>query len=242
MRNNRKRILTLLEVSNGLTTSELCDTLDISATAIRRHLKTLEEQDLVSHIQEQRGIGRPSFVYRLKNGTPNGFSQSYGDFVKSVLDDADQVDGPAGLAELFRQRQETRYEPHVTQSNGETLQERVATLARLLEQDGRLTSWQKLDDGRYILRQHNCPLRQIAHDFEPACTCELSLFQEILKTEVQRLSHIADGDVACVYEILDGPHSRRGDRPRTQGESEGARPFKELRESALETHYAVAAD
>jgi predicted ArsR family transcriptional regulator len=205
MSGNRKRILKLVEMSDGLTTGELSESLGVSATAIRRHLRILEEQELVEYCQEQRGVGRPTYVYRAKNGGPNAFPQSYDAFVRSVLEEADHGNGHVGLDELFRQRQEQRYEPHITQANGKTLNERVASLAHMLEQDGRLTSWQKTDEERYILRQHNCPLRRMTPESKLVCSCELTLLREMLKAQVQRLDHIASGGVACVYEIRELP-------------------------------------
>jgi hypothetical protein len=41
------------------------------------------------------------------------------------------------------------------------------------------------------------------------CRCEVSLFEEILQTEVKRIDHIAEGGVACVYEIADAKQNGR---------------------------------
>jgi predicted ArsR family transcriptional regulator len=238
----RKRILTLLEASNGLTASELGEKLNTSATAIRRHMKVLEEQHLVAHEKEQRGVGRPSYVYRLDSAVPSLAIQSYDAFVQSILEEADRVDCQADLYELFRERQARRYETHINQNSGETLQERVAVLARLLEWDGRLTSWQQVDDGRYILRQHNCPLQQIARGFRPACRCELHMFREILQTEIQRLDHIVDGGVACVYEIVERPVNARNDSTPVLDARENARHPNVLRDDSIGSRIAVPAD
>jgi predicted ArsR family transcriptional regulator len=201
MQDTKQKILSLLKMNGGLTTSELSDMLDISATAVRRHLNTLEAQSLVSHQAEQRGMGRPSFIYELTAGASNVFPQSYAAFATDVLEDLLEMDGPEKLDMLFQQRQEKRRRQYVSRATGETLSERVASLARLLDGEGRMTTWQQMDDGRFILREHNCPILKVAKKFDQPCRCEIDLLQDTLQASVKRIGHIPDGDIACVYEI-----------------------------------------
>ncbi len=201
MQDTKQRILTLLKMNGGLTTSELGGMLEISATAVRRHLNTLEAQTLIAHRTEQRGMGRPSFVYELTADASNVFPQSYAAFAASLLRDLVDLDGEEKLEELFNRGQERRRQQYLTQVNGNTLSERVASLARLLESEGRMTTWEKLGEGDYILREHNCPILKIAEKFEQPCRCEIALFREILQAKVERTGHIPDGDIACVYKI-----------------------------------------
>ena len=201
MQDTKQKILSLLKMNGGLTTSELSDMLEISATAVRRHLNTLEAQSLVSHRAEQRGMGRPSFIYELTAGASNVFPQSYADFATDVLEDLLELDGPEKLDAIFQQRQEKRRQQYVSRASGETLSERVASLARLLDGEGRMTTWQQLDDGRFILREHNCPILEVAKKFDQPCRCEIDLLQDTLQASVERIGHIPDGDIACVYEI-----------------------------------------
>jgi predicted ArsR family transcriptional regulator len=206
MQDTKQRILTLLKMNGGLTTSELSEMLDISATAVRRHLNNLEVQDMVAHRTEQRGMGRPSFIYELTDGASSIFPQSYAAFAVSLLEDLVALDGPDKLDELFDKRQERRRQQYISGTTGETLSDRVASLARLLESEGRMTTWEQLDDDRYILREHNCPIRRVADKFDHPCQCEISLLRETLQARVTRVNHIPDGDIACVYEINGASH------------------------------------
>jgi predicted ArsR family transcriptional regulator len=201
MQDTRQRILMLLKMNGGLTTSDLSNMLNISATAVRRHLNTLETQDLIAHQTEQRGMGRPSFVYELSAGASNVFPQSYAAFATSILQDLVELDGGEKLDELFCKRQERRRQQYLSQIRGETLSERVASLARLLESEGRMTTWEQLEEGRFILREHNCPIYKIAAKFDHPCRSEMNLLREILQAQVERINHIHEGDIACVYEI-----------------------------------------
>jgi predicted ArsR family transcriptional regulator len=201
MQDTKQRILTLLKMNGGLTTSDLSDMLGISATAVRRHLNTLEAQNLVDHLTEQRGMGRPSFIYELAAGATNVFPQSYAAFASEVLEELLEMEGNEKLDELFDRRQEKRREQYMSRTEGETLSDRVASLARLLDGEGRMTTWEQVDDGRFILREHNCPILDVARKFDHPCRCEISLLRETLQARVERVGHIPDGDIACVYEI-----------------------------------------
>lgn len=201
MQDTKQRILTLLKMNGGLTTRDLGDMLDISATAVRRHLNSLEAQGLISHRTEQQGMGRPSFVYELTADASNVFPQSYAAFATSILQALLDLDGTEKLDELFDRRQEGRRQQYLSRTAGETLSERVASLARLLESEGRMTTWEQLGENQFILREHNCPILKVAEKFDHPCRCEMALFQEVLKAKVKRINHIPNGDIACVYEI-----------------------------------------
>lgn len=220
MQDTKHRILTLLKMNGGLTTSGLSDMLGISATAVRRHLHALEAQNMVSHRTEQRGMGRPSFIYELATGASHVFPQSYAAFATDILQHLLELDGGDKLDELFDRRQEKRRQQYVSRTSGESLRDRVASLARLLEGEGRMTTWEQLDDGRFILREHNCPILKVAEKFDHPCRCEIDLLRETLQARVERVGHIPDGDIACVYEIEAIGGSRTESRSRDRFEVE----------------------
>ncbi len=202
MQDTKQRILTLLKMNGGLTTGDLSEMLGISATAVRRHLNALESRGLITHRAEQRGMGRPSFIYELTANASSVFPQSYISFATAVLEDLIELDGTSKLDELFNRRQEKRRQQYLARIEGQNLSERVASLARLLEGEGRMTTWEQLGENRFILREHNCPILRIAERFEQPCRCEVSLFREVLQADVKRVGHIPEGDIACVYEIV----------------------------------------
>jgi predicted ArsR family transcriptional regulator len=201
MQDTKQKILSLLKMNGGLTTGDLSDLLGISATAVRRHLNTLEAQELVAHRVEQRGMGRPSFIYELAAGASRVFPQSYAAFATDILQDLLELDGSEKLTDLFERRQEKRRQQYLSRASGETLSERVASLAQLLESEGRMTTWEQLDEDRFLLREHNCPILKVAEKFDHPCRCEVALLRDILKAKIKRVGHIPDGDIACVYEI-----------------------------------------
>jgi predicted ArsR family transcriptional regulator len=213
MKKTKQRVIRLLKRNGGLTTGELSELLNISATAVRRHLKTLESEDLIRYKTVQRGMGRPSYVYELADRTPDLFSQNYTAFANTLLQEFTELDEHKNPYELFDQRQAPRKKKYIKLTKGETLTDRVASLAQLMESEGRMTTWQQVDDDCFILREHNCPLYQLAGRFDHPCQCEIALLKKALKAHVTRVGHIAKGDVACVYEIASRENGSRDEQP-----------------------------
>ena len=204
MQKTRHRIIKLLKMNGGLTTSELGEILGISATAVRRHLGTLEAQDLVRYSTAQRGMGRPSYIYELTVNAPHVFDQSYAAFAASIIQELTELDAGENLVEVIVPRHKNRHEQYIARTTGETLPDRVASLARLMESEGRMATWQRLNENRFILREHNCPWYRLTEKPDYPCRCEILLLEETLRAKIKRVNHIMNGDVACAYEIV-GP-------------------------------------
>lgn len=201
MQQTKKKIVKLLSSNGGLTTGDLSGVLGISTTAVRRHLTALEAQNVVNHKIEQRGMGRPSFVFELTDNVPAVFNQSFTAFVDSLLSELEGLDQGKTPNALFDKRQAGRHQKYIDLTKGESLTDRVACLARLMESEGRITTWQQLDENYFILREHNCPFHRLNRTFDHPCHREVSLLQKTLKADVERVNHIMRGDVACVYRI-----------------------------------------
>jgi predicted ArsR family transcriptional regulator len=235
MKHTKRTIVKLLSTNGGLTTGELSEILRISTTAVRRHLNALEAKEVVNHKVEQRGMGRPNFVYELVDSPPAVFNQSFSAFVASVLDELDGLDRDRSAREVFEKRQAGRHQKYIDLTEGATLNDRVACLARLMESEGRIATWQQLDENCFILREHNCPFHRLDGRFDHPCHREVSLLEKTLQADVQRVNHIMQGDVACVYRIeCNGNgnrcHKKEGARPQNgRNASEKAELQKPLR-------------
>jgi predicted ArsR family transcriptional regulator len=169
-------------------------------------------------------MGRPSFIYDLTAGASNAFPQSYAAFATGILQDLAELNGHEKLDQLFQRHYEKRRQRYRSQVGGETLSDRVASLARVLEDEGRMTTWEQFGERQFILREHNCPILQVAEIFDQTCQCEIDLFRELLQARITRVGHIPDGDIACVYEIeaQDNYHT-------AEQSSEAARPAEAIK-------------
>jgi DeoR family suf operon transcriptional repressor len=202
----RRRILKSLKENGELTADQLADILGISSVAVRRHLTKLESNDLVAYDEVQRGMGRPSYVYRLGEAASSYFPRRYEELAADVLETIGDLYGSDAVDAIFRVRSQhliNTYRPKVT---GETLEKRLDQLTLLREADGYMSTWESNKDGVFVLREANCPIIHVAQGCGSACDYDQILLEDLLDAKVERKSHLASGDGACVYHVK--PHNQ----------------------------------
>lgn len=197
----RRRILTLLKEKGELTADELADSLGISAVAVRRHLTKLESDQLVAYQEVQRGMGRPSFVYQLGEAAASFFPRRYEELAATVLETIRQLYGFEAVEAIFRMRSEHLISDYRRKVTGGTLNTRLEQLARLRESDGYMSTWEKHENGVFVLRETNCPIIHVAEGCGSACTYDLNMLTNVLEADVIRVGHLVNGDGACTYEV-----------------------------------------
>jgi predicted ArsR family transcriptional regulator len=205
--NTRQQILTLLKRSGpGLTADDLAQQLGISAVAVRKHLATLEREDLVTAELQRRPMGRPTYRYRPTASAQNLFPNDYANLATTVLQLIRRLDGEEKVDKIFQQRADLLATELAARVRGTTLQERVQQVAQILEEQGYMPEIIKLKDGRarYLLTEHHCPIFQVAKAFQQACTCELDVLLKLLQANVERCEHRMMGHPQCSY-FINGP-------------------------------------
>lgn len=201
MPNSRRRILNLLKEHGDLTADELADYLGISSVAIRRHLTKLEADRLVTYDEIQRGMGRPSFVYRLGEAATSFFPRRYEELATLVLETIQDLYGIEAIDAIFRMRSEHLVQTYRKRVNGATLDKRLEEVTQLREADGYMSTWELDENGLFILREANCPIIHVAEGCESACNHDHALLENLLDAEVVSIESLAHGDGACVYQI-----------------------------------------
>lgn len=199
----RYKILHLLKVNGPKSVRELADALGLSSMGIRQNLISLEGAGLIHHYQEQRGVGRPQFIYALtKEGDEEHFPRAYAPELMGLLAAIEDLEGAAGLDRIFEQRTEQLVEEYRGRMPGEDLEERVKGLASIRTEEGFMAEWEKEGEDSFVLREHNCAIYQVASSCEQLCTFEQELFCRVLDdAEITRESHILAGDPNCSYLI-----------------------------------------
>ena len=197
----RRRILISLKERGGLTADELASLLGISSVAVRRHLTNLERDRLVDHEQVQRGMGRPSYVYRLTETARQVFPHNYDQLASHILGAIQELYGEEAIERIFEHRTEELAQSYRPLINGGNLPDRLEQLTQLREADGYMPAWEEQEDGTYVLYQYHCPILHVAEGCSEACAHELALFVDLLDAEVTRQSHQVTGDAQCSYQI-----------------------------------------
>ncbi len=196
----RGEILIELKKSQPATANELAAVFEVSANAIRRHLKELEAEGLVEYEREHRGSGAPTHSFRLSDGGEDLFPTRYGEVLTEVLGLVARGGGRNVVKEIFVER----FREHAKRIRSEmpdaTLEEKLDAIAGMLSDQGFMAAWGKTGD-KLTLAQHNCAIRAVAEAFPEICAAETEFLRDVLGTKVTRDSHITEGCNACQYHI-----------------------------------------
>jgi DeoR family transcriptional regulator, suf operon transcriptional repressor len=196
----RGAVLERLKRSEVLTTRDLANQVGASLNAVRHHLRDLEEQGLVEYERQHRGVGAPTFAYRLTAAGKALFPQRYEATLTSLLDHMVQRDGHAGTVA----RLESRYDALAAQLREQLadapIHERLAAIARLLSSEGYMAEASVSGTGA-TLTEHNCAIRLVAERFPEICAAEARFLAAVLGRGVQRERHILSGCSACEYRV-----------------------------------------
>lgn len=199
----RDEILMMLKTKNSLTVSEISKDLGITEMAVRRHLNTLERDELIKSSIVRQTMGRPTNLYSLTDKAENQFPKAYLNLAKDILGGIYETEGLPKIKEIFDRREERLRDSYLNRMRGLTnLEEKVNTLVEIQNEKGYMVDLEKTDEG-YLIKEFNCPISEIAKEFDHACDGERKLFINVLNTEVESVKCMARGDNNCVYLVKD---------------------------------------
>lgn len=206
----KQDILKYLVKQGQASAQDLADHLSISAQAVRRHLKDLEEEGLIEHEAIQAGMGRPNYVYRLSKEGRDRLPDRYDDFAISLLNTLAETVGRDQVGSILRKQWEQKALEYRKQVGMGSLQERVAKLVELRKAEGYMAEWHEVEsdapdqatDPRFIITEYNCAISHIAESFPSVCGHELEMFALALQDcRVERTHWLANGEHRCGYLI-----------------------------------------
>ncbi|MGH2604432.1 MAG: helix-turn-helix transcriptional regulator [Gemmatimonadales bacterium] len=209
----RGEILLQLKRAQPLTTRDLAAKLGVSPNAIRHHLKELEGEALVLYGREQRGVGAPTFAYRLSAAGEALFPRRYEEALTELLERVAEKGGRQAAVEMFEEQYAALTRQLQTQLDGARPSERLETVARLLSDAGYMAEWNS-ECGGFRLLEHNCAIRAVAERFPEVCAAEAKFLETVLGADVARVAHIASGCNACEYSISFPTLTEPGRQPR----------------------------
>lgn len=210
----RNQILNMLKTKGSMTVGEMAEDLGITEMAVRRHLNTLERDDLIKSRLLRQAMGRPTNVYYLSEEAENMFPKNYQDLSLELLKDVEELQGEHVVEELFRRRKQRMEESYQDFITDEDMEAKLEALARLQNEKGYMVEVKKEEgSGKYILVESNCPISNVAREYNVACDCERDLFKKVLKAEVSQKQCMATGGDNCVYEIEEESDSEQDPEP-----------------------------
>jgi len=208
----KQDILEHLLKQGQATAQELATVLAISPQAIRRHLKDLDAEELISYQTVQVGMGRPQHFYQLSRQgrghlrytLGDRFADSQGQFAVSLLDTLAETVGYDQMSSILRKQWERKALEYRERVGTGALRERVAKLVELRKAEGFMAEWYPLDSSdtgyQFIMTEHNCAISNIAESFPSVCGHELEMFAALLPDcTVERTHWIINGEHRCGY-------------------------------------------
>jgi predicted ArsR family transcriptional regulator len=205
-RGTRAQIARLILENGPVSAAGLGTRLNLTPTAVRRHLENLLADGMIevrtARRPASRGRGRPAKLFVITDVGRSAFEHAYDDLATSALRFLADVAGPGAVAE-FAHRQvadlERRYHPVVAAAPPG---EQVTMLAEALSADGYAASATRAPTAAgEQLCQHHCPVAHVAAEFPQLCEAETEAFARLLGTPVQRLATIARGDGICTTHV-----------------------------------------
>lgn len=207
----RNQILHMLKMKGSMTVGEMAEELEITEMAVRRHLNTLERDNLIESRLLRQAMGRPTNVYSLSEEADNMFPKNYQDLTLEFLSDIEQLQGAAMVEALFKlrqQRQENLYRDIVPSDSD--FEKKLEALAKMQNDKGYMVELKKDEKtGKYFFIESNCPISTVAKEYNYACNCEKTLFENVLNAQVEQEQCMATGGDNCVYIISEKDEKAR---------------------------------
>jgi DeoR family suf operon transcriptional repressor len=195
----RSDLLIALRKEQPLTAGELGARFGLTANALRRHLKEMEDAGLVRFRREVRGVGGPVYTYSLTEQGEQLFPRSYANPLADALEIVRAEQGPEGVVRIFRRRWEALVAAAKPVLASLPLADRARALGEMLSANGYMAEVESASPNDALIREHNCAVREIALRFPEVCTAEAAFIEEFLGTAVSRQSHMMHGCKSCEY-------------------------------------------
>lgn len=209
---SQRTVLYALKRRGEATVDDVATSVGITVSGARQHLAALLDAGLITHRDEPQAAGtrgRPRRWFRLTPAAEPLFPKAYGELTNELLDYLDDEDGTL-VEKIFVRRRQHRIDSARRRLAGRrTLRGKAAELARILDEDGYLASFEALPDGTFRVAEHNCAILSVAEKHPMACGSELDFIRAVLPdAEIERVSHMASGDHHCAYVVRPAQVSR----------------------------------
>lgn len=213
MRGIRGEILLALKQSQPRTAKELAEQFGVTPNGLRRYLKELEDDGLVSYERVSKGVGGPSFAFTLTDEAEALFPDDYPAVLTDALAALRERAGSGAVLGVFEQRWQELMEPHRDSLDSLRGDARGEAVAKLLTRAGYMAEWQGASEGGTLVA-HHCAVRAAAVRFPEACDAEARMLAKALGATVERQACIAGGCLTCEYRVrfADGSANGRSSR------------------------------
>jgi predicted ArsR family transcriptional regulator len=198
----KDKILEKLKKEIKLSVSELTDYLGITHMAVRKHLNTLEKDELISSQHIKRPVGRPVQKYFLTTKGERLFPNNYESISMDFLKDIQELYGENSISQLFEKRETRQITNYSDRIKQDTSKDRVEEMIKIQNEKGYMAEWNYINEDVYEITEYNCPIFSVANEFPIACQCETNMFEKVLEAdEVKRVQCRTEGNNHCRFVV-----------------------------------------
>jgi len=200
----RRAVLYALRRRGQATAADIARQLQMTSSGARQHLAALVDDGLAEATERPRPAGqrgRPQLEYTVTDKADGLFPKAYGELTNELLGYV--ADADSGLVDTVFERRRDERVRNATQrlARCRSLKAKVAELARILDDDGYLATWEEMPGGFRIV-EHNCAIWAVAQRYGQACTSEIDFIRTVLPdAKVERVQHMVAGGPHCAYEV-----------------------------------------
>jgi DeoR family transcriptional regulator, suf operon transcriptional repressor len=203
----RRSVLYALRRRGEASAEDIARQLDMTVSGARQHLAALVDDGLAEATEVTRPSGqrgRPRLAYTVSDKADGLFPKAYGELTNELLGYVADTD-TALVDTLFERRRDERVRNATRRlARCRNLRAKVAELARILDDDGYLATWEEIPGG-YRIIEHNCAIWVVAQRYGQACTSEIDFIRTVLpEATVERVQHMVAGAPHCAYEVRRG--------------------------------------
>lgn len=202
MTSRQEDILFYLKSAGSASLTEIAAALELTKQGALRHLSALVAGGLVTASARRAGRGRPAHVYSLAQAADDRFPQGHRELARELVAFVPQDE----LKKFFRRRARAMEAEYSDRMRRLDFEGRVRELARLASEHGHMADVVPAGEGAYVIRQHNCPIADVAGLTDHPCQAEQEMYRRLLSAEVTREGWIPQGAPSCTYLMKEKTH------------------------------------
>lgn len=192
----------LLKSDNGATADELVDDLGITKTAVKSHLDTLVNRDLLTFVDEKSGVGRPRRRYRLSETATEAFPKQYSWLSTQLLKELSRTLEPSALRSLMRRLAERVYSENKAHLSDPDPKVRLNRLGGLMNDLGYKAKILRVGrDSKVTIEAYNCVYHDVAKAHPELCEFDRYLINQATQMPTTLESCIAKGGACCRFRL-----------------------------------------
>lgn len=198
MQGTRDRILEIIIERGELRVEDLCQDLDITAAAVRRHLDHLRADGLIDARSVKQATGRPYHAYYATELAAGEMPAGYAGLMERILTSLESRHETKDVATVMAESLASRHGSEVAAPGTAKQQERIESVTASLREDGILQRWYSSEDGYHLVNE-SCPYLKAAEISELPCESDHKAIEILLGHSVKQMGRIVDGASCCEY-------------------------------------------